>query len=530
MTNMFLHSCQLEDVYQRMDLNKERASDEQINLTTILTPFEYSMFDEYEKQCFTAEYLFFSMLPAISRCSQKSGSAKSQHISEIIHSAKATQKLFSSTYITTFPVGRNNGKREESSIVEEPSIYRFAQNKDGRPLLERENYNENDVYEYDQENKNQDDLLLNIVSMRESMSLTSPNSPLQRNEDEDGTNNKFSAYYYVFNTTANETDTIPYVHTRHYRDILAKAKFDGCPRSIGRRISISRWDQNSGTIPFEFIEKVKDKINEMFLAKAKINENGLKILYVTKDVCVGAKTYYKHLQNISFELFNINEGGLLEESPILSESTKLKQNAFPYVIHPIVVGQVRSKIKKYGYKELLKLQFNIFNKSTLNRNRILGDGPLRNISPDIIDQLLLDLGRRDLLVRGLDKWIQGQTGSYDSCMRAKSPPPGYERDLFESHLLVYNIPIEEYNNNQQHSDEPPLQTVSNLQSADQLDSFAINTLFSGDETTTERQHPSLVIDKKKHPFVDINSRKNDLLQYLLTTLTINGETIRSYTV
>ncbi|CAF4436231.1 unnamed protein product, partial [Didymodactylos carnosus] len=84
--------------------------------------------------------------------------------------------------------------------------------------------------------------------------------------------------------------------------------------------------------------------------------------------------------------------------------------------------------------------------------------------------------------------------------------------------------------NQQHSDEPPLQTVSNLQSADQLDSFAINTLFSGDETTTERQHPSLVIDKKKHPFVDINSRKNDLLQYLLTTLTINGETIRSYTV
>ncbi|CAF1558234.1 unnamed protein product [Didymodactylos carnosus] len=65
----------------------------------------------------------------------------------------------------------------------------------------------------------------------------------------------------------------------------------------------------------------------------------------------------------------------------------------------------------------------------------------------------------------------------------------------------------------------PLQTISNLQSADQLDSLVINTLFSADETTTERQHPSLVIDKKKHPFVDVNSRQNALLQYLLATLT-----------
>ncbi|CAF1263320.1 unnamed protein product [Didymodactylos carnosus] len=562
-----------------MDQNKERASDEQINLTTILTPFEYSMFDEYEKQCFTAEYLFFSMLLAISHFSQKSyfthlvgnqqiglnlyhicvgdsGSAKSQHISEIIRSAKATQKLFSSTYITTFPGGRNNGKREESSIVEELSVvgllnylqqgdkllanaeidayfdkiglynqssatateggsslclafdwirdfsrqtgsstlsiknaklsliggttgcklalllmkfikltglegYRFAQNEDDRPLLERENYNENDVYEYDQENKNQDDLLLNIVSMRESMSLTSPNSPLQRNEDEDGTNDKFSAYYYVFNATADEIDKIPYVHTRHYRDILAKAAViypKLCVNMQLFRNSMAVLEalegeyqfqdgiKNSGTIPFEFIEKVKDKINEMFLAKAETNENGLKILYVTKDVCVGAKKYYKHLQNISFELFNINEGGPLKKSLILLESTKLKQNAFSYAIHPTVVDQVRPKIKKYGYKLLLKLQFNIFNKSMLNKNKILGDGPLRNVSPDVIDELLLDLSRRDLLVRGLDKWLQGQTGTYDSWMKAKLPPPGYERDLFKSHLLAYNIPIEEYNN------------------------------------------------------------------------------------
>ncbi|CAF1504115.1 unnamed protein product, partial [Didymodactylos carnosus] len=319
--------------------------------------------------------------------------------------------------------------------------YRFAQNEDDRSLLERENYNENDVYEYDQENKNQDDLLLNIVSMRESMSLTSPNSPLQRNEDEDGTNNRFSAYYYVFNTTADETDTIPYVHTRHYRDILAKAAVIypklcinmqlfrnsmAVLEALGGKYQFQDGIKNSGTIPFEFIEKVKDKINEMFLAKAETNENGLKILYVTKDVCVGAKKYYKHLQNISFELFNINEGGPLKKSPILSESTKLKQNAFPYVIYPTVVDQVRPKIKKYSYKLLLKLQFNIFNKSMLNKNKILGDGPLRNVSPDVIDELLLDLRRRDLLVRGVDKWIPGQTGSYDSWMKAKSPPPGYE--------------------------------------------------------------------------------------------------------